>query len=385
MIDDPVRPTAIRLEASSHCQLRCPSCPTTVGAIHPAIGSGFLRAADFERFLERNPEVREIELSNYGEIFLNPELSEILRLGHERGVRLAAWNGVNLNTVRGSVLEDLVRYRLHVLTCSIDGVTQKTYERYRVRGSLAAVLDNIRTLNALKRRHGSPYPILRWQFVVFGHNEHEIPAARRLAGELKMDFSPKLNWDAGFSPIRDHELVRRETGLAAASREDHRREIGEDYAHGLCHQLWASPQVNWDGKLLGCGRNFWRDYPVNAFQLGLFEAVNSEPLRYARAMLTGKVPARDDIPCASCEIYLDMRETRRWIGSARRSGLGRAETLARAAAYLALGRLFDAEQLYLSVLSRDASEPAALQGMASIRRRLGFDDAPQPVLEPASP
>src|ERR1700680_4824166 len=106
-----VQPTTIRLEAASHCQLRCPTCPTTSGAISQAIGSGFLRATDFRELLEQNPQVREIELSNYGEIFLNPELSEILRIAHECGVGLLAQNGVNLNVVRKGVLEDLVRYR----------------------------------------------------------------------------------------------------------------------------------------------------------------------------------------------------------------------------------------------------------------------------------
>jgi hypothetical protein len=40
----------IVLEASSFCQLRCPSCPTTAGSIYPAIGSSFLRFEDFRKF-----------------------------------------------------------------------------------------------------------------------------------------------------------------------------------------------------------------------------------------------------------------------------------------------------------------------------------------------
>ena len=52
-----IEPVAIRLEASSHCQLRCPSCPTTDGAIDRVIGKGFLKAGDFRTFLERNPSV----------------------------------------------------------------------------------------------------------------------------------------------------------------------------------------------------------------------------------------------------------------------------------------------------------------------------------------
>ena len=50
-------PSKIRLEASSFCQLRCPSCPTTAGAINPAIGNGFLHFDDFRTLLDDNPSV----------------------------------------------------------------------------------------------------------------------------------------------------------------------------------------------------------------------------------------------------------------------------------------------------------------------------------------
>ncbi len=374
-IADAVDPTAIRLEAASHCQLRCPSCPTTSGAIHPAIGSGFLRASDFERLLDWNPQVRSVELSNYGEIFLNPEFSEILRIGHERDIDLTAQNGVNLNAVSGGVLEDLVRYRLHSLTCSIDGATPESYARYRVRGDLAKVLEHIRAINALKRQYRSPYPLMRWQFVVFGHNEHEIPAARRMAGELKMDFTPKLTWDDDFSPIRDRDFVLRETGLEAATREEYRWGTGEDYARMICTQLWLNPQINWDGKMLGCCRNFWGDFGANAFTEGLRAAVNSEPMRRARAMLLGKAPARNDIPCTTCEIYLGMRESGRWLGATSTPPMNPSQARARAAAYLALGRLLDAEAIYVALLANNGGGPEALLGMAMVRFGIGWNDS----------
>lgn len=371
-----VQPTTIRLEAASHCQLRCPTCPTTSGAISPAIGSGFLRATDFRELLERNPQVREIELSNYGEIFLNPELSEILRIAHERGVGLLAQNGVNLNVVHKGVLEDLVRYRLHSMTCSIDGATPETYEQYRVRGSLTAVLDNIRAINALKRHHRSPFPLLRWQFVVFGHNEHEIPAARRLAADLKMDFAPKLNWDAKFSPVRDRDFVLRETGLEAASRSEYRQHMGEEYAQGICLQLWTNPQINWDGKVLGCCRNFWGDFGANAFRDGLQNAINSDRMRHARAMLAGEAPARDDIPCTTCEIYHGRKADGRWVrGGGGRRILDSGQALAYAAKFLTHGRLIDAEPLFLKVLTVNPSQPEALLGMATLRHGLGWEEA----------
>jgi len=109
---DIVKPTRIRLEASSFCQLRCPSCPNTTKAMNSAVGSGFLELNDFKKLLDHNPWVRDVELSNYGEIFLNPDLLEIIKYAYERNIALSANNGVNLNNVKENVLEGLVIYKL---------------------------------------------------------------------------------------------------------------------------------------------------------------------------------------------------------------------------------------------------------------------------------
>jgi len=307
------RPRAIRLEASSFCQLRCPSCPTTTRAIHPAVGSGFLRIDDFRKLLDDNPWIETIELSNYGEILLNPGLADILALAHARGVTITARNGVNLNSARPQALEAVVKYRVAAMTCSIDGASAETYARYRVRGDFAKVIANIRRINALKRDYGSELPHLTWQFVVFGHNEHELPLARRMAAELGMSFAPKLTWDDEISPVKDRDFVRRELGISAASREEYAAATGEDYMSSICHQLWDEPQINWDGKLLGCCRNFWGDFGGNAFADGLVPVLNGEKIGHARAMVQGLAPARADIPCTTCDIYLGMAARNRWL------------------------------------------------------------------------
>src|SRR4029079_12415181 len=107
-----VTPRRIRLEASSFCQLRCPSCPTTSSAIHPAVGSGFLRFKDFQKLIDDSPGLERIELSNYGEIFLNPELPRILEYAHSKAIPIWLENGANLNHVRDDVLEALVKYQV---------------------------------------------------------------------------------------------------------------------------------------------------------------------------------------------------------------------------------------------------------------------------------
>ena len=306
-----IRPKKIRLEASSVCQLKCHSCPNNSKAILPTVGSGFLRLSDFQKLLGKNPWIAEIELSNYGEIFLNPDLLEIIKDAYERKVTLTADNGVNLNDVKREVLEGLVKYKFRSMTVSIDGASNETYKRYRIRGDYDVIIENIKKINLFKQQYQSKYPLLSWQFVIFGYNEHELPTARKLANELNMYFYSKLSWDAEFSPVQNQEAIRKELG--AASREEYKEKYGVAYMQGICFQLWEQPQINWDGKVLGCCRNFWGDFGGNVFTNGLLESLNNEKINYARDMLMGRQGARDDIPCVTCESYLDMKREGKWL------------------------------------------------------------------------
>lgn len=302
----------VRLETSSFCQLKCPACPTTSKAIDPTIGKGFLKFADFKQFIDKNRSVRYIELSNYGEMFLNPDLAKIIEYAYYKNVTLAANNGVNLNHVKEHVLEMLVKYRFHSLTCSIDGANNDSYQKYRIKGDFNKVISNIKKINEYKMKYQSENPHLTWQFVVFNHNENEIDSAHEMARSLNMHFGLKLPWNPEFSPsVHNLEKVRQLTG--AASREEYKARTGNDYMHKLCHQLWDNPQINWDGKLLGCCRNFWGDFGGNVFVDGFTKSINNIKIQYARLMLLGKKPPRADIPCSTCNIYIHMQSNKKWL------------------------------------------------------------------------
>jgi hypothetical protein len=280
------------------------------------LGSGYLKLSDFQKLLHENPWISQIELSNYGEMFLNPALLEIIEHAYRQNVVLTADNGVNLNTAKEDMLEGLVKYRFRSLTCSIDGASNETYKIYRVRGNFDRVLENIKRINQYKKKYKSKYPLLTWQFVAFGHNEHEISIARKLAIDLNMRFYLKLNWDDNFSSIRDRDFVRKEVGLGASSRDEYKQKYGVDYRRDICHQLWNKPQINWDGKILGCCLNFWGDFGGNAFKEGLLTSLNNEKINYTRDMLFGKKAAREDIPCTTCDLYLSIKTNNRWLTAA---------------------------------------------------------------------
>lgn len=303
---DPEKIAAVRLEAGSKCQLRCPACPTGRRETKDTpVGWGWLAAADFEGFLDRHPSVRTVELSNYGEILLNPQLARIAAAAAERGVVLEAKNGVNMNTATEESLAVLARFA--VVAMSIDGCSQETYVQYRRGGNFDNAWRNATRLVQLRREAGLPLSGILWQYVIFPHNEHEIGRAFELASELGITLYPKMSWDGSHRKLSDPGSVARFLGASDADIQDpgaflERRFCGNNQSALICQQLWTTPQINWDGTLLGCCVNYTRSLG-NVFETGLAKAMESAPYRQLMDVVTGRALATPETPCRTCHIY----------------------------------------------------------------------------------
>lgn len=306
-----INPTAVRIEASSMCQLKCPLCPTFRGENEAVIGRGTLKFTDYKRFIDDNPQIRSVELGNFGEVFLNKDLPKILQYAYEHNVTTSIDEGANLNNASDEALEALVKYQTTRVRCAIDGVTQETYQIYRVGGNLKQVLDNIQKINAFKQSYQSEKPELVFQFVIFSHNENQIEAATMMAKLLKMKFDPKLNWFTDVMPVVNRERVRQVVGYA--DRGEYLEIEDKHYMRHQCYAMWHRPQINWDGKLIGCSRNIWGYYKENVFETGFQTSINNEKIQYARERLMGKQNRQVDIPCTQCGVYQSMVEKDNWI------------------------------------------------------------------------
>ena len=140
---------SIRIEVSTLCQLQCPLCYRTYPEKMEVIGLGNLKFSDFKRFIDTYPEFKNIEITSKGEIFLNPELKDILRYAYEKKVNITALIGVNLNSITEEMIEWIVQYRIKGMTVSIDGASSQTYQLYRKGGDFDTVIANIKKINSI--------------------------------------------------------------------------------------------------------------------------------------------------------------------------------------------------------------------------------------------
>lgn len=293
-----IRLSHASIDICTRCQLKCVSCSTSKGLIKNGfIQEGYMSFSLFKDILDRNPQIVEIELSNWGEIFLNPDLLKIMKYSFEKKVALSCDNGANFNSVRDDVLEGLVKYQFKCLNLSIDGATQETYVQYRKMGNIDNVFANILKLNYYKKKYHSLYPKLSWQFIIFGHNEHEINQVKGLCRELNMKFNPKLN-HSNFSPIVNAERVKTDAEIDCVTRSEYKRKNKTEYKHP-CYQCLYSPQINWNGDVLGCCVNKWKGLG-NIRQHTIEDIVNSQLYQHMLLVLFGKEDADESIPCFFC-------------------------------------------------------------------------------------
>ena len=319
-------PEYIRLDASTVCQLKCPACymRKNPDLVKNGCRIGNLKFENFKKLIDEN-FLKKIELSNSGEVFMNPDLVKILQYAYENGVKTTITNGVNLNYLTDEQAEALVKYQVDTVTVSLDGASQKTYEIYRVGGNYKKVIDNIKKIIKYKKKYKSYFPFINWKFIVFGHNEHEIEKAKKEAKKLGVnEIIFDMNWDKEYSPIKNPEKVKKLTGIDALDVNTSPIVQLEQYLEGkiewyFCRDLWE-PQINWDGQVLGCCANYTDNFGGNIFEDGLLDALNNPKMIYAKNMVTNNAPPRDDIPCSKCWCYKAMKEANVWLKSPKIEG-----------------------------------------------------------------
>jgi MoaA/NifB/PqqE/SkfB family radical SAM enzyme len=208
------------------------------------------------------PYAYRIELYNWGEPLLHPDIIEMIEYAHRK--RISTGVSSNLNQLDAETAERLVRSGLSQLLVSIDGATQETYAAYRQGGSLETVLDNLRTLIEVRRALDSATPFIATRMLVGKHNESEVEATLRLVRDLGVDsFSTGMlfidvtdpeqveRWmpeNPAYSSYRhgpsDGDGVRAPAGGAAGETA-----LRNEWA---CDELWESMVINWDGGVAPC-------------------------------------------------------------------------------------------------------------------------------------
>jgi MoaA/NifB/PqqE/SkfB family radical SAM enzyme len=177
-------PLKATIDVSNVCNLRCPICQVGSGTLpHPR---GLMQYEAFAAVLEEIGDyLFEIEYYRYGEPLTNRALPAMVALAQSYGIRSKI--STNLLLLTPKMARDLVEAGLDIVVACADGTDQDVYVQYRRRGHFEQFLEKLHLLLDLKRELGSERPRVLWQFLVFKHNEHQLPEARAMAAELGVE------------------------------------------------------------------------------------------------------------------------------------------------------------------------------------------------------
>jgi len=251
------KPYQLTVDPANACQLTCPGCIHSSNAPYRQLFDwprSTLAVNIYKRFLEKmGPFAFCASLYNYGEPLLNKNFKEFASASKKH--LLFTRTSTNLSMPLSDP-EGIVMSGLDLAILSIDGTTQDIYEKYRRKGDLGLVFENVKKLVAAKKKLGSVTPNLVWQFLTFEHNAHQVNDAMRMAREFGVDeiivqtpFGVEID-DPSIRPVRTphdgrHPFVQWDRQWCTANR---RKAITE--TAGIVEPLFQS---SWEQRLCEAG------------------------------------------------------------------------------------------------------------------------------------
>ena len=242
------KPFTVSIEPTTACNLGCSECPSGLKSFTRPTGKLDL---EVNRKLLRSLGKQLFYINYYfqGEPFLHPQFLELIREAKKHRIYTAT--STNAHFITPQKAEEIVASGLDRLIISIDGLTQQTYESYRVHGSLQKVLTGTENLVAAKKRAGSATPHLIFQFLVVKPNEHEVAeifekAKAMEVDEVRLKSAQVYDYQHGHPLIPDNEKYAR-----------YRRQSDGTYrlkykTSNHCWRMWSSCVLTWDAKVVPC-------------------------------------------------------------------------------------------------------------------------------------
>lgn len=238
------KPMACAIEPTSICNLKCPECPTGANLLKRP--RGMIQLSDFSNMLKQlTPELLYLNLYIQGEPLMHPDFGAMVK--EAARYRLYTSTSTNGHYMNPSLADQLVQSGLTRIIFSVDGTSQESYGLYRVGGNFNRVKQSIIDVVRAKKRARSAYPIIVMQFLVFRHNEHELPQIKRLARRLSVD---KL--EVKTAQFNSFGTMRPPLNARYSRYSDELGRFLKTPVQNRCWRQWHSTTITWDGRLSPC-------------------------------------------------------------------------------------------------------------------------------------
>ena len=242
-------PYAASIEPTTACNLGCPECPSGLKKFTRPTGK--LDINYHETLLDGlGKQLFYINYYFQGEPFIHPQFLDLIKAAKSRKIYTATSTNAHFIQTPEKA-EAIVQSGLDRLIISIDGLTQATYEQYRVNGDLKKVIKGTELLVAAKKKLKSSTPHLIFQFLVVRPNEHEIPDVLALGKKMGVD-EVRLKTAQLYDYENGNPLMPTQEKYARYRKTKSGKYVPKYKLLDQCWRMWSSTVLTWDGKVVPC-------------------------------------------------------------------------------------------------------------------------------------
>lgn len=241
-------PISASIEPTTACNLRCPQCPSGLRSFSRPTGR--LDKSLYEHMLdEMSPQLWYLTLYFQGEPYLNPDFTDLAALAAKRNIFTATSS--NAHFLNDDNARKTVESGLNKLIVSVDGLSQETYEKYRIEGYLAKVEEGLENISKWKKKLNKQDPHVIVQFIVMKHNEHEVPRVKGWAKKFAVD-EVQLKTAQIYDHQNGSELLPENEEYARYGEQDGGIFQIKNKLFNHCWRMWHSCVITWDGRVVPC-------------------------------------------------------------------------------------------------------------------------------------
>jgi len=248
-------PSVLMVEPSALCNLKCPLCPLGAGIMTRPQGN--MHLDKLTNFIDEVGDyVMALTLYNFGEPFINKDMYSMIEYCKKKNifVRVSS-NGHFFKKEEDRVR--LVKSKLDQLVIALDGASQETFSQYRKQGDFDEVVESLKRIAEIKKELNSKFPYIEIQFIIMGHNEHEVEKMKLLAKEMQVNKltmkSVLLDEVEHLSDEEKQQFLPKNPKYSRYSGNlQKKQEVNSKY----CSRAWLSSVVNWDGSVAPCCYDF---------------------------------------------------------------------------------------------------------------------------------
>jgi MoaA/NifB/PqqE/SkfB family radical SAM enzyme len=271
-------PTAIVVDVTNSCNLRCPVCPVTIAMTRKrGMMSMEVFAQIIDGFRDR-PEKPEIFFNFSGEPTLNPLLPAFIRLATDQGHK--TFVSTNATRLSEQMSRAIIGAGLGRIYLCMDGFDKEAQESYRVRSRFEQVKANIERFVRLRDelRPGRPLCVLQTLLTRYSEGQQDaIVAWARAIGIDRVRF--KSFSTGSYTTPEEKVLADRFLPTDPAYRRS-----SDAPPPRSCGEPLHSPVVFWDGSLGLCCIDYDRRVRMPSIMTsGFMDAYLSDEAVAARA------------------------------------------------------------------------------------------------------